>query len=271
MSVQRALQTVPGFANAKVIKKLAQGITGETFLVERGAEEFVLRIRSSDASLFVTDGFAEHRLARFAHEAGLAPEPVFCSTDGQLSLRRFVQGAVWSPAALTCEGLERLAALLGCLHQIPVRFEPGDWANDALLRYSEKASPEASWALRLGQRALEDIHEYKAVAALCHGDVVCGNIIQHDAALQLIDWEYSRVADPYFDLASFLVHHDIDPAAKQFLVTAYSRSVGGIVEGRLRAWVKYYESLQTLWLLTLEQKRLINPAQKLRLRKCLPG
>jgi len=269
MNAQQALQAIPGFAEAKVIRNLAQGITGNTFLVSRAAEDFVLRIRAVEAALFVPDSFAEHHFSGLAYESGLAPEPVFRSVDGHILLRRFSRGAVWSEGTLTGAGLERLASMLECLHQIPVALESSDWAEQALRRYGDQGLAEGRSALSLGERALADIRRYPAVSALCHGDVVCGNIVEQNAALQLIDWEYSRVADPYFDLAVFLVHHELNPVASRILINAYSASVGGLVKGRLKGWVTYYQALQTLWLLALQKKRLIGPLQQARLGKLL--
>ena len=44
--------------------------------------------------------------------------------------------------------------------------------------------------------------------ALCHNDLVHSNIIDGDP-VRLIDWEYSAVGDPYFDLAIVVRHHQL--------------------------------------------------------------
>ena len=261
------LQSIPGFADAQVIRKLAQGITGRTFLVRRAMQDYVLLLRSDEAALFVADGFAEHEFACAAYAAGLAPEPIFCSADRQVLLRRFSSGQVWSESLLTADRLGTLARLLGRLHQIPVEPVSHDWAEEVLLRYADKAAQPASPMVAAGVRALEVICGYPASSALCHGDLVCGNIIEQDAALQLIDWEYARIADPYFDLAVFLVHHELEPAVAQTLLDTYAGVAGGLIQGRLEGWLSYYQALQTLWLLALQKQGLISSVQQVRLRK----
>lgn len=39
---------------------------------------------------------------------------------------------------------------------------------------------------------------------VCHGDVVCENIVSRDNELFLIDWEYMVMADPLYDVCNFL-------------------------------------------------------------------
>ena len=257
MSPMQSLQAIPGFTNATIDRRLACGITGETFLVSSdGEEQYVLRLRFPDAKLFVTDPFAEHRLSLLAYQAGLAPEPVYCSADGQYSLRRYLPGSVWSEAELHADGGGRaLGSLLARVHQLPVSGVSDGWAERALLRYSSAISDDVSALLTAGLAALTDLERLPALNALCHGDVVCGNVLDSGGSLRLVDWEYARIADPYFDLAAVSRHHQLDAYASTELLDAYAEVIGGAVSRRrLEGWLNYYDALEALWLLALKSQ-----------------
>ncbi|MDG2154607.1 MAG: phosphotransferase [Gammaproteobacteria bacterium] len=255
MSPLHCLQAIPGFTNATINGRMACGSTGETFLVSRGDEEqYVLRLRFPGAKLFVPDPFAETRLSLLACQAGLAPEPVYCSADGQYSLRRYLPGNVWSDADLYADGgRQALGSLLARVHQLPVSGSSDGWAERALLRYSSVISHDVSTVLNAGLAALADLERLPALNALCHGDVVCGNVLHSSGSLRLIDWEYARIADPYFDLAAVLRHHRLDADASAELLDAYAAVTGDSPsQRRLGAWSSYYCALERLWLLALE-------------------
>ena len=258
MSPMQCLQAIPGFANATIDGRLACGITGETFLVNSGGEEqYVLRLRFPGAKLFVTDPFAEHRLSLLAYQAGLAPEPVYCCADGEYSLRRYLPGNVWSEADLHADGGSRaLGSLLARVHQLPVSGASDGWAEQALLRYSSAISHDVSAVLAAGLSALADLGRLPALNAVCHGDVVCGNVLDSGGSLRLIDWEYARIADPYFDLAAVSRHHQLDAEASAELLDAYGAVMGNEPsQHRLTGWLSYYDALEALWLLALQSER----------------
>lgn len=258
MTPLHCLQAIPGFTDATIDGRLACGSTSETFLVSSGGEEqFVLRIRFPGAKLFVPDPFVEHRLSLLAYEADLAPEPVYCSADGQYSLRRYLPGNVWSDADLSADGGRRaLGSLLARVHQLSVSGSSDGWAERALLRYSSAISHDVSTVLASGLAALTDLERLPALNALCHGDLVCGNVLHSFGSLRLIDWEYARIADPYFDLAVVLHHHRLDADASAELLDAYTLVTGDSPsQRRLEAWSSYYSALEHLWLLALESHK----------------
>jgi thiamine kinase-like enzyme len=56
---------------------------------------------------------------------------------------------------------------------------------------------------------------------LGHNDLLNGNLLLVDGQIRLIDWEYAAMADPFFDLANFSSHHDLDEDGDRALLTAY--------------------------------------------------
>ncbi len=60
---------------------------------------------------------------------------------------------------------------------------------------------------------------------LCHNDLVPGNILFIDKRIELIDYEYASLNDPFFDLASFISENNIkDPIAIRFFLEQYFKT-----------------------------------------------
>jgi thiamine kinase len=107
---------------------------------------------------------------------------------------------------------------------------------------------------------LTDLERLPALNALCHGDVVCGNVLDSGGSLRLVDWEYARITDPYFDLAAVLRHHQLDADASAELLDAYAAVIGvGVSQRRLEGWLSYYDALEALWLLAIKSQAPIRP------------
>ena len=56
---------------------------------------------------------------------------------------------------------------------------------------------------------------------LCHNDLHCRNIVGVGEKVRLLDWEYSGIGEPLFDLASYAQSHDLGPESCQTLLEGY--------------------------------------------------
>ncbi len=252
------LHLVPGFSAARIARQLASGATGNTYLVERSNEQFVLRLRSEDAAIFVPDMQLEERCSALAHEHGLAPQTVFCDVSKGVLLRHYIEGVVWSQEQMQLETkLMALAAELSRLHRIPVATEGSKWPETAVKRYEgflQEAMPDVlSSNLR---SMLAEIASMPVAHALCHNDLVCANIMElPHGKIMFLDWEYAGISDPYFDLANVIRHHNLSADLEVSFLDCYAKA-GGIrlAADRLQLWKMFYDGLQALWLLVLRQK-----------------
>jgi thiamine kinase-like enzyme len=106
--------------------------------------------------------------------------------------------------------------------ELPSRF----WIPD-LLRVYEGIVAERGHSLPLAyQRAQGLVARICAELPLvdpvpCHDDLLCGNLIQTDDAILLVDWEYAGLGHRYFDLGNLAVNNAFDEAAEERLLEAY--------------------------------------------------
>lgn len=86
----------------------------------------------------------------------------------------------------------------------------------------------------------------------CHNDCLVGNwVIDHDGKLWLIDWEFSGMNEPMWDLSCLSIEHDYTVENDDLLLESYYGRPATVDEKkRLIAAKLYVDYLWTLWGLT---------------------
>ncbi|MDH4047025.1 MAG: phosphotransferase family protein [Gammaproteobacteria bacterium] len=244
-----AISAIPGWrADDVFIEELKGGLTNRSFMVIRGADTFVLRLDAAHTAAFMLDRRRETAILRSAAQAGLAPEVVFADPEAGILLCAFLPGQVWSVNDLgDTANIESLCELLRKVHALPVSGNRFD-ASSAARRYAEK--------LQLRQELHSfALHCVDIVGSLpvaesmhcCHNDLIAQNIIA-TPELKLLDWEYACDNDPFFDLASLIGFHNLDQAAAERLLSAYTGGASAETRERLECQVRLYDAIQWLWL-----------------------
>ena len=246
--VRDVLAAIPGFADAKVVSRLSDGPTNQSYEILNGSDRYVLRLDRAEAARLGLDRRSEREVVESVARAGMAPEPAWYSPAGDAYLRPWVEGRPWSLDDLRSpKNIERLAVLLRRLHTLPRagrHFDPLEAAS----RYAREIGTfESARCLVKAVEAFEDLDPEKAT--LCHNDLVCANIVEGNC-LVLIDWEYAGMGDPFFDLAVVAQHHGLPGSLARHFVEAYLERAPSPDEWcRFEKQCRFYGALLELWTL----------------------
>ncbi len=236
---------------AVILEKLAGGPVSDSWLLSAGDEQYVARLDKPFARLLGLDRRTELEVLHSVSAAGIAPQVIWADPDKGVLLTSYIPGNAWSSMDVHDPvRLGALAAVLRRLHSLPPRgpvFAPGKIA----LAYARQigtrsASRIAEQATRLAERLLAETRQ----PALCHNDLVHSNIIGRET-VRLIDWEYSAVGDPYFDLAIVVRHHQLKADRVENFLHAYCGAPGKEHFSRLEAFCRLYDRLAALWYLSV--------------------
>ena len=254
--VYAALARVPLFRNVRqeVIKleRLGGALTNVCYKVTIGSAAYVLRIAGEGTSDYI-DRTAEEHNARVAAAAGVNAKVLYFDARDGTMVTRFVEGVSMNAG----EGFGRdpgapvrAARALGRVHRLGrvfrSRFDVFAAIDDylGLLRVQRTPLPESCYEVGRKARAVRRALEASPAPLVpCHNDPWPGNLLDADGRIYLIDWEYSGMNDPMWDLADLSVEAGFGPEQDRTMMEAYR---GGTVSPALYSRLEIYKAMSDL-------------------------
>ncbi len=258
--VRAALARIPLFAGRDIagarIERLG-GLTNRVYRVTSDGESFCLRIPGKGTGDYI-DRRVEATNARAAARAGIAPEILFFDEADGLMVTRFLDGVVTMTPELfrSREGaVTRVARALRGLHEsgerFAFRFELFSMIDDYLgvIANRKVALPEGyPEVVEEAQAVREALAAHAVALAPCHCDPLCENFLDTGERIWIVDWEYSGMNDPMWDLGDLSVEAAFTPEQDAALLEAY---FGGPPDpfdhGRMVIYKAMCDLLWTLW------------------------
>jgi len=241
------IASIPALSGARPVRKLGGSQASDSWLLERSDGPVMLRIDRPLAARLGLDRASEFGVLRTAFAAGLGPEPLHSDPAAGVLVTRFLPGAQWRPEDLRQPArLGRLGRLLRRVHGLPLagrRFEPVRIAEH-YARHSGVA--DAGRMVEQVAALAGQLFPAGAPGRLCHGDPNAANIIG-PVHPRLIDWEYSAIGEPLFDLAVVCRFHALDAIRGRVLLEAWSGRPATEHRERLEGWMRLYDLLTGLW------------------------
>ena len=263
------LAGIPLLAGYKGPVERLGGLTNRVFRVG----DFCLRIPGAGTEEYINRK-NEAVAAREAARTGVSPEVMHFDEDTGVMVTRFIDGAqTMSPASfkLNAGAPARAAEAFRTLHAsdavFPFRFELFSMIDDylAVLSTKDVALPagyhdvvrEADEGVR---RALA-AHPLPSVASHC--DPLCENFLDTGERMWVVDWEYSGMNDPMWDLGDLSIEGKFNESQDEEMIRAYFGGEPRPAErGRIVIYQAMCDLLWTLWgLIQLANK---NPADDFR-------
>jgi thiamine kinase-like enzyme len=252
--VRAAIASVPALAGYTGPLQRMGGLTNRVYR----AGEFCLRIPGKGTEEYISRA-NEAVAAREAARAGVSPQVLHFDDATGVMVTRFLADAVtMSPEEFRARpgSPGRAGEAFRRLHTsgavFPFRFELFAMIDDYLKVLSTKdvALPagyhdvvrEADGTVR----AALAVHPLPIVA--CHCDPLCENFLDTGERMWIVDWEYSGMNDPMWDLGDLSVEGGFDAAQDDEMLRAY---FGGEPSANDRGRVVIYKAmcdlLWTLW------------------------
>ncbi len=193
-----------------------------------------------------------------AAEAGVSPQVLHVDPASGVMVTRFIEGAVTMTPALfkSAKGSPaRAARAFAKLHQsgavFPYRFELFTMIGEylAILSTKDVALPEGYHDVVAASETIrEALDAHPAILAPCHCDPLCENFLDVGNRMWIVDWEYSGMNDPMWDLGDLSVEAGFDQAQDDEMMVAYfGRQPLPGETGRMIIYKAMCDLLWTLW------------------------
>ncbi len=259
-NVAAALARIPvfeGVPREAIAWERLGGLTNLVYKVDAGARRYVLRIAGEGTEAYI-DRKVEAHNARVAAEAGVSAEVLHVDADSGLMLSRYLDGCVTMSAELfksragaPARAAEALNRLHTCGREFQFRFELFAMIDDylGLLAKLDAPLPEGYHEVVKEADAVRKALDANPVAlAPCHCDPLAENFLDDGARMWIVDWEYSGMNDPLWDLGDVSVEAGFDEDQDREMMTAYC---GGAVPPAMYCSIFIYKAmcdlLWTLW------------------------
>ncbi|RWG87841.1 phosphotransferase family protein [Mesorhizobium sp.] len=248
-----ALAAIPALAGYDGPLERLGGLTN---LVYR-AGDICLRIPGKGTEEYINR--ANEAVAAYeAAKAGVSPEVLHVDAGTGIMATRFVAGAeTMSPEKFkTRKGSPaRAGEAFRKLHNsgavFPFRFELFAMIDDYLKVLSTKdvaLPPGYHDVVREAAVVREALAAHPIQLAACHCDPLCENFLDTGERMWIVDWEYSGMNDPLWDLGDLSVEGGFDAAQDEEMMRAYFGGEAKPAErGRIVIYKAMCDLLWTLW------------------------
>jgi len=250
-----ALSGIPGIDGVGELIRLG-GLTNLVYRVESDQGPLCLRLPGKGTEEYI-DRKVEKVNAFAAASAGVSPEVLHFDEAGVM-LSRYLEGTVtMGPEAFkTRAGAPgRAARAFRQLHvsgeTFDFRFELFSMIDGYLkvLGTKEVELPEGYHDVVGEAEAVRAALERNPVAlAPCHCDPLCENFLDTGERMWIVDWEYSGMNDPMWDLGDLSVEAGFDESQEAEMMAAYfDGAPPGALWGRMVIYKAMCDLLWTLW------------------------
>ena len=259
-SARAALADIPLFRSLDIqsasVRRLG-GLTNLVFAVGQGREQFVLRLPGKGTEEYI-DRANEAQAAAEAARAAVSPEVLFANPATGVMVTRLIANAVtMSPDNFkSIRGAPaRAGEVFRRLHSsgatFRFRFELFSMIDEYLKVLATKnidLPPGYHDVVREAETVRSALAAHPLPLTACHCDPLCENFLDTGDRMWLVDWEYSGMNDPMWDLGDLSVEGQFTPQQDVEMITAY---FGGEPPPRDRGRIVIYKAmcdlLWTLW------------------------
>jgi thiamine kinase-like enzyme len=233
------------------------GMTNRVYRVGDGADALCMRLPGKGTAEYINRRI-EAIAAEATAKAGVSPKVIHVDPASGVLVTRFIEGAVTMSPALfaTSPGAPaRAGRALRQLHQsgavFDFRFELFAMIDSylALLANKRVTFPTGyDEGLRDAETVRDALGRHPVPLAPCHCDPLAENFLDAGAHMWIVDWEYSGMNDPMWDLGDLSVEAGFDDARDTEMLRAYAGAPPSAFDrGRMVIYKAMCDLLWTLW------------------------
>jgi thiamine kinase-like enzyme len=207
------------------ITPIEAGRTNRNYRVEVGSATFFLRLSHEDTALLGIDRVAEYEAALAAAASGVGPEVVAHLPEHGCLITAWVAGEPLAEGDMEQESvLADVARVVSTIHAgpaLPATFDAFRIV-EAYRRVSAERGvpiPQAYGPAHAHAERIEAAFARAPVPARpCHNDLLSDNFLRGTDGFWLVDYEYSGMGDPFFDLGNLSINNGLSEASQETLL-----------------------------------------------------
>ncbi|MFV0562428.1 phosphotransferase [Malaciobacter mytili] len=241
------IENLPFFQNKK-IKSFSllknQGYNNINYLVKTSKKNYVLRIFNSKDNL---NRELEYKIQKKAFLKNISAKPYYFEKNNYL-IYKYIKGK--HKTKLKKADLKLLIKSIRKLHQISIKKSSYNLKNLANIFENYRLflkDKKTNKQILKAKKQIKKLKKYTFWESLCHHDLNPKNIIFQRKKVIFIDWEYARLDDIFFDLASLCVEFKLSKKKQIYLLNLYFKNLEKEHLKKLALYKLIYKLLCKLW------------------------
>lgn len=263
--VHTAIGQIPLFGGVPLDHILIEQLGGQTnrnFKLTIGNDRYVLRLAGAGTDMIINRQNDEINSTRAA-EIGISTRVVYADRNSGIMLREYVDGVTLTTNSFRDPAIiDRVANALLRVHRSGVTFESrfsilaklDDYEH--ILRRSGGPVPIEYFDLARATQPARDILASQTIGlAPCHNDLVAANFLDTGGEVLVLDWEYSGMNDPLFDLGALSAEVCFSEEEETLLLQSY---FAGTATPEAAHRLSIYRILWNQWVTTWSMVQIAN-------------
>ncbi len=253
--LEQAFTRIPLLAGAKAEDfdvSIMSGYTNQNFRIQDTDRDWVVRIPRDDTNAHIDRDAEAYNQAR-ASELGIAPLYLWRASDGLSITPTLTASREVTPADFDNDAiLRKIVNALQLLHGSGRPFHGSQDLGELISRYISMLPGvrQAQFQQRFERvhRILDNLQRRDSKVVPSHNDLVLENLLLDDSRLWLIDWEYSAMASPYWDLATLCNSARLSATQSRRLLKIYCAAAEPMEEPTLFQYRQLLQLLNDCWM-----------------------
>lgn len=189
-------------------EKLLNGLSNDNFLIRTNHSAYLLKCYKTHWPTIALK--AQQQLSKGA----ICPAPVWLDKQNQRAAFEYIEGDISNSLAI-----KLLVKKLVKIHRYTIKTKPMDLPRELLFYQHSPVYKQYQTAIK---NALQLIQNMPFDEGFCHNDLVKDNIITNLQGVYLIDFEYAKTNDLYFDLAALAINFKLSKEREIELLQCYA-------------------------------------------------
>lgn len=228
------------------------GMTNQNYLVKSTSNQYIVKFFGKGTDKLI-DRQNEKFNLELLKDLKLDVENYLFDIEAGIKVNQYIENAETLDSTTIKSKFEKIAPILQTIHASGKELR-GEFAPfEEIKKYESLIQGEISYpnydAVRKSVFSLkEELEQIGVDKKSCHIDLVPENFIEGpDGHLYLIDWEYSSMNDPMWDLAALFLESDFTNQEEEDFLAYYESNKTPVSREKIRIYKILQDTIWSLW------------------------
>ena len=234
------------------------GMTNQNYLVQTSSNRYIVKFFGKGTEKLI-DRQNEKFNLELLKDLKLDVENYLFDIDAGIKVNQYIENAETLDSTTIKTKFEKIAPILQTIHASGKELK-GEFAPfEEIKKYESLIQGEISYpnyeAVRKSVLSLKnELEKIGIEKKSCHIDLVPENFIEGpDGHLYLIDWEYSSMNDPMWDLAALFLESEFTPEEEADFLAYYEGDKTPVSREKIRIYKILQDIIWSLWTIYKEE------------------